>query len=223
MNTDILLEEKKRIGTWGYINQARLEIILRYAHNNILDAGCSSGAYVRYLLTKGYDAYGFDFLPSEEWEGPARNRFKSGDLHQTPYHDGEFDTVTAFEVLEHVLNVDTALNELKRIAQKNIILSVPDSELYPLFKEAGMTFFHWVDRTHIHFFTEESLRKKLEEHGLLIQFFERINPVYPEMIFFDTLRVPYSLKKSLIKLAKKLPFAKRYCMTLIAVADKVNK
>jgi len=220
MNKDTLLEEKERIGTWGDINLDRLEIILKYAHKDILDVGCSSGAYVRYLLTEGYDAYGFDILPSEEWEGPARNRFRNGDLHQTPYSDGEFDTITAFEVLEHVEDINRVLKELVRITRKNIILSVPDSELHPLFKQSGMTFYHWVDRTHLHFFTEESLNKKLTEHGLLIQFLGRINPVYPEMILFDSFRIPRALRNPLIRMARKLPFIKRYRMTLIAVARK---
>ena len=220
MKTKRLIEEQKKIGTWGNLNPNRLDIILKYAGKKILDAGCSSGAYVRYLLRKEYNAYGFDLLLSKNWEGEYRNRFKSGDLCQTPYSDKEFDTVTAFEVLEHIKDIDTAFREIIRITRKNIIMSVPDSELYPLFKESGMTFHHWVDRTHLQFFTEKSLRKKLLEHGLFIQFLGRINDIYPEMIFIDTLRAPCTLKKILIKAARKLPIAKRYRMTLIAVASK---
>jgi len=222
MNKDILLEEKERIGTWGNINRDRLEIILKYAYKNILDAGCSSGTYVRYLLTKGYDAYGFDLLPAEEWKGPARERFRSGDLHQTPYSDREFESVTAFEVLEHVEDPNRVLKELLRITRKNIILSVPDSELRPLFKQSGMAYYHWVDRSHIHFFTEKSLANKLLEFGLSIQFLGKINPVYPEVIFFDSLRIPLLLKKSFVKMARMWPCIKRYRMTLIVVANKAD-
>lgn len=215
-----ILEEKKRIGTWGILNPSRLELILKYAGKKILDAGCSSGVYVRYLLSRGYDTFGFDLLSSEGWEGELKERCKTGDLHNIPYEDEEFDTVTAFEVLEHVEDVDKALEELKRIVKQNIILSVPDSELHPVMKESGLTFFHWVDRTHIQFFTEESLRKKLEEHDLSLQFLGKINPVYPEFLFFESFRFPFGLVKFLAKVVRKIPSRKKYFMTLIAVVTK---
>jgi len=215
-----LAEEKARIGTWGLLNLSRLEIILKYAGQKILDAGCADGAYVRFLIKQGYDAFGLDLLPSKDWEGEFRERFISSDLNQIPYKDGTFDTVTAFEVLEHVENIDKVLRELVRVTRENIILSVPDSELYPKFRESGLTFHHWVDRTHVQFFTEESLKKKLADHRLFIHFLGKINPIYPEVLILESLRLPHSLTRFLKKLARKFPLFKREHMTLIAVANK---
>lgn len=220
LKTERLGEEKKRIGTWGDLNPARLEIVLKHAGKKILDAGCSSGDYVRYFLSQDHDAFGFDILPSEKWEGKLKNRFKSGSLDKIPFPDEEFDTLTVFEVLEHVNNIDTAIEEIKRVTKKNIIISVPDSELYPVFKETGLAFHHWVDRTHIQFFTEESLKKKLEQHHLSIQYFGRINPISPEKLFFENLGVPPGAAKFFAKIHARLPFKKKYLMTLIAVVDK---
>jgi 2-polyprenyl-3-methyl-5-hydroxy-6-metoxy-1,4-benzoquinol methylase len=220
LRSERLLEEEKRIGTWGKLNPARLEVIQKYALQKVLDAGCSTGEYVRWMLNQGYDAYGFDLLQSESWKGDLSDRFTAGDLHKTPYGDEEFDTVVSFEVLEHVEDFEKVLSELKRIAGHNLILSVPDTELYPVFEKSGLTFHHWVDRTHRHFFTEKELRKTLHDTKLEIQFLGRINPVHPEVMLGESLRIPSGLVKIFQKLMSLIPFRKKYCMTLIVVARK---
>jgi len=220
LKADKVEEERDRIGTWGKLNPARLDIILKYAENKILDAGCSSGEYIRSLLAKGYDAYGFDICYSDQWEGEHINRFKIGNIYNIPYGDEEFDTVTAFEILEHVEDVDKAFSEIKRVVRKNVILSVPDCEIYPIFKESGLTFSHWIDRTHIQFFTEISLKRKLKEHGLSIRYFNRINPIYPDKIILKSIGLPFLLTNLITKTAAKWPLRKKYFMTLICVADK---
>lgn len=215
-----LNEEGKRIGTWGQLNFARLKVIQKYAYNKILDAGCSTGEYVRWMLSQGYDAYGFDLLQSESWKGESIDRFSTGDLKKTHYKEEEFDTVISFEVLEHVDDVKKVLSEFKRIARYNIILSVPDAELYPVFEASGLTFHHWVDRTHQHFFSEKELQKILHEQGLEIQFLGRINPVYPEIMLCDNLRIPSGMAKIIQRILWCFPFRKKYYMTLIAVVAK---
>jgi ubiquinone/menaquinone biosynthesis C-methylase UbiE len=53
-----------------------------------------------------------------------------------PFRDGCFETVSAFEVIEHVENDELALQELKRVSRSRVVLSVPNSfrdniPLYP--------------------------------------------------------------------------------------------
>ncbi len=220
MTTEKLIEERNRIGTWGQLNPARLDVIRNYAFPKTLDAGCSTGEYVRWMLSQGYDAYGYDLLQSESWESEAMDRFSTGDLQKTHFKDEEFDTVISFEVLEHVDDVGKVLSELKRITRQNVILSVPDAELYPIFKDSGLTFHHWVDRTHQHFFSEKDLRRILHEHGFETQFLGRINPVCPEVMLCENLRIPSVVSKVLKRILWALPFRKKYFMTLIAVASK---
>ena len=52
-----------------------------------------------------------------------------------PFRDGCFETVSAFEVIEHVENDELALQELKRVSRNKVILSVPNALRYnlPLF------------------------------------------------------------------------------------------
>jgi ubiquinone/menaquinone biosynthesis C-methylase UbiE len=54
------------------------------------------------------------------------------DIRSIPVGDEAYDVVVAFEVLEHLTYTESlkALTELKRIAKKNVIISIPYSCLY---------------------------------------------------------------------------------------------
>lgn len=47
-------------------------------------------------------------------------------VHDLPFYDDTFDTVTMFDVMEHLVRSDTALacKELKRVAKKRVLLTV---------------------------------------------------------------------------------------------------
>lgn len=137
-----LKTEKQKIGTWGHLVKARKNMVLRYAGKKILDAGCSSGAYVQYLCERCYDAYGFDLLLDEKWQGKYKLRFQIADIRQIPYKDNSFDTVIAFEVLEHLDNVELALRELYRVTSDNIIISVPNCSQPKCFQKSRLAFHH---------------------------------------------------------------------------------
>lgn len=119
-----LREEKRKVGTWGYLNKSRLAAILKYAGKQVLDVGCSTGSCVRYLCELGYDAYGFDFLEDERWQNKHTSRFLVADASHLLFKNATFDTILCFEVLEHLENVDLALEEFHRVCRSNIIISV---------------------------------------------------------------------------------------------------
>lgn len=50
------------------------------------------------------------------------------EAHALPFPDGHFDTVTCFDVLEHLVAADTeaALAELRRVARRLVIVSAAD-------------------------------------------------------------------------------------------------
>ncbi|MBU4268220.1 MAG: class I SAM-dependent methyltransferase [Acidobacteria bacterium] len=220
MNAEKINLERQRIGTWGALNSLRVKTVLEHAGKKILDAGCASGEYVDFLLPRGYDAYGVDLFPAKTWQGPNRERFSVGDIRHLPYRDGEFDTVLLMEVLEHVPDAEAALREIHRVSRKNLILSVPDAQIDPLFSEAGLAFHHWVDRSHIQFFNQEDLQNLLEKNGFSLRRLERINPIYPELLFFSSFPIPIRLARLLARGCRKLPCRKNRFMTLLAVAAR---
>ncbi len=218
-----LKKESKKIGTWGHLFKARLDAIVKYADNQILDIGCSNGTYVRYLCQRGYDAYGCDLLPNKQWQGKFKKRFKVGNILALPYQDNSFDTVVAFEVLEHLSDVNSALREMFRISRKNVIISVPNCSQPPIFQQSGLAFHHWIDRTHKQFFTENSLKETLRRNKFRIVHFEYINPVIPEFLFLSGWHLPIMITKFIGQLANKIPFRKKYYMTLLVIASKNEK
>jgi len=215
-----LKEGKNKIGSWGNLVQSRLEAALKYSGNQVLDAGCSTGAYVSYLCEHGYDAYGFDLLPDEKWCGKYESRFVIGDICNIPFNNNSFDTILAFEVLEHVENIDLALKELYRVARKNIIISVPNCSQPKIFQKSGMAFHHWVDRTHKQVFTELILRNKLHQSGFCIDVVKYINQIYPESLFLYRLYFPMRIACSIGELVSRIPTKKKWYMTILLVASK---
>ncbi|MDH4197004.1 MAG: methyltransferase domain-containing protein [Candidatus Aminicenantes bacterium] len=220
MKKEDLLAARGRAGTWGHLNPDRLELVLAHAGRKVLDVGCATGSYVRFLLDRGYDAYGLDLLPAAEWASGPAGRFREGDVVNLPYPAADFDTVLAFEVLEHVEDTDRAIAELKRVARRTIILSVPNGEEPAVFREAGLTYHHRTDRTHVHLFTADTLAGTLVRHGLRVRRIGRINRVRPELPFFESLNLPRPVRRGLARLVALWPFRKPYYLTLVAVAEK---
>jgi len=101
-------------------------MILKYAGKSILDIGCGSGEYVKSLLKAGYEVKGIDILYNENWKNIDNDSFNVGEINNLPYSYDSFDTLLAFEVLEHLENPDTALKEMYKVTNNNIIISVPN-------------------------------------------------------------------------------------------------
>lgn len=59
-------------------------------------------------------------------------KIKKGDIYKLPYKAGSFDLIICTEVLEHLDNPKNALIELKRVAKKYLILSVPNEPLFTI-------------------------------------------------------------------------------------------
>jgi hypothetical protein len=97
---------------------------------------------------------------------------------------------------------------------------VPDAKLYPVFREAGLAFNHWVDRTHVHFFNQESLTAVLHQNGFKVKHLHRINPVYPERMLFEDIGINPGLAGRLTRLMHLVLPKRKFYMTLLAVADK---
>jgi len=59
-------------------------------------------------------------------------KIKKGNIYELPYSANSFDLVICNEVLEHLDDPQKALSELKRVAKKYLILSVPNEPLFTI-------------------------------------------------------------------------------------------
>lgn len=213
-----LQKARDSIGTWGHLHVDRFAMTRQVAGHTILDVGCSSGNYVRALRQLGYASLGCDILEDAKWR--HNQVFTCADLCALPYLDSSFDTLIAFEVLEHIPHVEKALDEMYRVCRQNIVISVPNCETTTSFKLSGLVYHHWVDRTHVQQFTPISLRQTLEKHNFSVKEIKYINPVFPELLVLEAWHLPSSLAFFLARQLNKLPMRKKDHMTILVHAVK---
>ena len=217
-----LLKNMQRDG-WGRINKQRLRFITRYADHTILDVGCSRGDYVTFFNKRGHQAFGLDSLTHQEWQPIHPRYFIQGDAPRLPFPSQSFDTLLAFEILEHIPNPDLAVQEFSRVIRKNLIISVPDCAVNEDLLRAGLVYTHWLDQSHCNFFDQETLRKILEENGFCVEVLTHINQILPDFIPLRSWHIPYKLAFQLSRLTARLPLRKQYRMTLLAVASRNSR
>jgi len=95
-----------------------------------LDVGCAKGYLVEALRELGLDAHGCDISSyAVEHAAPgALGYVRMGDLSRgLPYRDGEFDLVSALEILEHLPpdEVPDAIAELRRVCGGVLYATIP--------------------------------------------------------------------------------------------------
>lgn len=125
------------------LNKACFDRILdECVGETILDAGCGRGRLAEAIARAKPDAVvvGVDLAPPAA-QAPANLSFLQGWLGRLPFPDKSFDTVLCTHTLEHVLDLDGALADLRRIARRRLILVVPRE------RESRYPF-----NLHVHFF-----------------------------------------------------------------------
>jgi len=126
---------------------ARWSIVLQWVKGtpSLLDVGTAHGTFLNSLACANTAKHmvGIDIrdysLYSELFPGFERI---IADAEQMPFSDGEFETVTCMEVIEHLPDekLERVLAELRRVAARRLIISVPFCEGIPLYKGHSQRF-----------------------------------------------------------------------------------
>jgi 2-polyprenyl-3-methyl-5-hydroxy-6-metoxy-1,4-benzoquinol methylase len=142
----------------------------------LLDVGCALGYFLAQAHTSGWEVQGLE--RSQFAVQYAQNQFQlnihHGTLENNQLQEHEYDIVTMFDVLEHVLDINIALKEITRLVKQGglLVLTTPN--------EGGLSrkimrkyWFHFKPYEHTYYFSEHSLRQFLEKYGFEVIFIER--------------------------------------------------
>ncbi|NUM89339.1 MAG: class I SAM-dependent methyltransferase [Bdellovibrionales bacterium] len=137
----------------------------------VLDVGCATGFTVKHLLDLGLDAYGIE--PSDFAANYAikslglTGRILHGHLRSDTYPDETFDTIIAWDVIEHIPQPNEFLRLLRRLLRPGGTLSLitPDCSSL-LAKLMGKRWMEYAKPTeHIFFFSKKTLTGLLKRNG----------------------------------------------------------
>ena len=134
---------------------------------SVVDVGCGAGAYGPALIAAGHRWLGLE-ANSFCLEMLARrnlpHRAVLADSGAFPCAEGEFDQAICIEVLEHIADVRTFLDEIVRVSRTRALFSVPNIEVIPYFSPWQVVPWHLLEADHKNFFTRASLRSLLTQH-----------------------------------------------------------
>lgn len=183
------------------VSKNLIDFVKQYAGKKVLDFGCATGAYCLELNKQGFDCFGVDvnknYINIARKKGVEAYAIKE----RLPFDDYFFDTVIMFELLEHVKNPEAVLTEAKRVAQKNILVTVPDCTGYYLLRSSGLTYEHFLELDHVNFFTKKNIE------NLLSKRFDKFKVEQNEPIFLWKAELPRWASRP-ISLLYKLKFFK---------------
>lgn len=140
------------------------------AGGRLLDVGCGTGYFLAAARQRGYQVSGLD-LSRPQLE-IARRQFGLADLHAEAFDDyarrtppGRLDVITAFQVLEHVVDPLAFLASARRLLAPGgvVTIGVPNWRMWDLFREP-------LDcpPNHLTRWSRASLRAGLERQGFTV-------------------------------------------------------
>lgn len=151
----------------------------------VLEVGCAGGHVTRHLVDRGNEVVGIELDPdAAEHARQFATDVHVADLDHTAASslvDGEFDVVLLGDVLEHLRDPATVLADVTSVLGPSgrLVVSVPnvahiDVRLMLLAGEWHYQDVGVLDRTHLRWFTRESLRSLLAEVGFVAVEVERV-------------------------------------------------
>jgi 2-polyprenyl-3-methyl-5-hydroxy-6-metoxy-1,4-benzoquinol methylase len=144
------------------VDRALVDFVVEHGGASVLDLGCGLGGYSRALAERGREVRALDVVP--EYVERARALGVEADVYdgeRIPLEDGSVDTVILLEVLEHLDDPRSLLQEARRVAKGNVLVTTPNCTQD--FGDVPVEFSHMLDVDHRQFFTADSLRALLDD------------------------------------------------------------
>jgi 2-polyprenyl-3-methyl-5-hydroxy-6-metoxy-1,4-benzoquinol methylase len=143
---------------------------------SILDVGCGEGVLTCEWADRldGGRIVGIDLEDPKlaaEWEKRRRPNldYRVEEATHLTFADNEFDMATAIEVLEHVPEPERTLQEMARVAERWLLVSVPREPIWRMVNMARGAYLKDLGNTpgHVNHWSKASFKKLLSRYGTL--------------------------------------------------------
>lgn len=148
LNADEILEYYKELSSYHInrktdLNKKSINFILNNIEgNHVLDISCGKGFLANKIMNKhGINVVGIDFIISDEMKKSVNPTFVESYIEEIPFPDNHFDTVVCTHTLEHIVNINLAIAELRRVSKKKLIIVVPKQRNYKFTFDLHLHFF----------------------------------------------------------------------------------
>jgi len=135
----------------------------------LLDVGCATGNFLHEMQsTPGWDLFGIEI--NEHAANIAQRKYALnvflGEIEEANYPEDFFDVITLWDVLEHLPNPKSTLNEIHRVLKENgrLVLRVPNGGSWDA-KLFGKFWFGLDAPRHYYVFNQQTIRNLLEMSG----------------------------------------------------------
>ncbi|WP_378187146.1 class I SAM-dependent methyltransferase [Aquimarina sp. W85] len=208
----------------GYYDNIRYEMIKYLPENpkTIIDIGCGNGAFAEVIKKEtNAEVWGIEYMDNEAVKASNKlDKVFSGrcEDHLDNLPDSYFDVIYFNDVLEHLVDPYMVLDKIKHKLSPNgvLISSIPNVRYHNTFirvlihKDWRYEDFGVMDRTHLRFFTNRSIKKMYKDLGYNILIHEGINRsrsikpyLYNVPTLFTQLDIRYPQYATVVNFSKK--------------------
>jgi len=138
------------------------------------DIGCGEGYITEYFSQMGIPIEGSD-ISSRIVEIARKNHpsiiFSLRSIYDLSIIEKQFDLIIANEVFEHLSNPDIAIEQLKKISKKYILITVPNEPLFRMANILSLKYLKDAGNTpgHINHWSKKGVELFLTSHKLIIK------------------------------------------------------
>jgi SAM-dependent methyltransferase len=142
-----------------------------------LDVGCATGHFVEAARRSGVAAEGLDVSPGAVARARARGLVAHLGRVEDFEPDAPYDTITAFDVIEHLLDPRGFLDRLRGwlVPGGTLALTLPNvGSVYPRLL-MRRHWFYYLPSDHLYYFNPRTIDRLLREQGYVVR---RVIPAY---------------------------------------------
>lgn len=157
----------------AYVWRARLKRIRQFQkRGHLLDIGCAFGGFLQ-EAAKYFIPYGVE--PSDyaaDWLNERFHNVHPGPLETAPWPDESMDVITAIEVIEHIPEPQTFLENIGRLLKPGglVVIQTADFHGWQAVKQGGD--YHYFLPGHLHYYHLKNLKAILRRWANIQLFYE---------------------------------------------------